>query len=186
MDGSAKPTPWRGAATRCSVVRADQPSLHAEVWLRDDFPWSRGVGAAPLIDTHTGRRGWHWRCSYRGIMTANRRALVVAPHADVANTVVSWLTSQGYHASLVTDYASARPEIDANPPDLLVTEVKLGEFNGLHLAMRAHQRSPGISTIVIGDDDIVLERDAVAQHATYVRRPELSTVFPETGCELLH
>lgn len=118
-------------------------------------------------------------------MTTKRRVLVVAPHAEVAATVVGWLTSQGHQASLVRDFASARSEFDACPPDLLVTEVKLGEFNGLQLAIRAHIHSPTISTIVIGDDDIVLERDALAQEARYVRTPELSSVFSETACAML-
>jgi DNA-binding response OmpR family regulator len=114
------------------------------------------------------------------MMTTSRRILVVAPHADVANPVVGWLTAEGHHASLVTDFVSARPEIDANPPDLLITEVKLGEFNGLQLAICARTHSPSISTIVIGDDDVVLERDAVAQDARYVKKLELSSVFSKT------
>ena len=118
-------------------------------------------------------------------MTIGRRVLVVAPHADVAETVVRWLTSHGHQTSLVRDFNSATPEIDANPPDLLVTEVKLGEFNGLQLAMRAHRRSPATSTIVIGDDDVVLERDAHQQHAEYVKILELSAAFSETATALL-
>ena len=114
--------------------------------------------------------------------TRKRRVLVVAPHAEVANTVVRWLTSQGHEASLVKDFVRARAEFDANPPDLLVTEVRLGEFNGLQLAIRAHVHSPTISTIVIGDDDIVLERDALAQQARYMKTPELSRAFSETAC----
>ena len=119
------------------------------------------------------------------MMTTKRRVLVVAPHAEVANTVVGWLTSQGHQASLVKDFVSARSEFDANPPDLLVTEVKLGEFNGLQLAIRAHVHTPTISTIVIGDADIVLERDALAQQAQYVKTPELSRVFSKTACAVL-
>ena len=119
------------------------------------------------------------------MMTTKRRVLVVAPHAEVANTVVGWLTSQGHQASLVKDFVSARSEFDANPPDLLVTEVKLGEFNGLQLAIRAHVHSPTISTIVIGDDDIVLERDALAQQARYVKTPELASVFSQTARAVL-
>ena len=118
-------------------------------------------------------------------MTTKRRVLVVAPHAEVAHTVVGWLTSQGHEASLVKDFVSARSEFDAHPPDLLVTEVKLGEFNGLQLAIRAHVHSPMIPTIVIGDDDIVLERDALAQQARYVKTPELSRVFSQTASAVL-
>jgi DNA-binding NtrC family response regulator len=118
-------------------------------------------------------------------MMTTKRVLVVAPHAEVAATVVGWLTSQGHQASLVKDFVSARSEFDAHPPDLLVTEVKLGEFNGLQLAIRAHIHSPMISTIVIGDDDIVLERDALAEQARYVKTPELSSTFSETACAIL-
>jgi DNA-binding NtrC family response regulator len=115
------------------------------------------------------------------MMTSGRRILVVAPHAEIANPVVDWLSAQGHETSLVKDFVSARPEIDANPPDLLVTEVKLGEFNGLQLAILADTRSPSISTIVIGDDDVVLQRDARAHGAQYVKQLELSSVFSETA-----
>jgi len=118
-------------------------------------------------------------------MKSNRRVLVVAPHADVAETVVGWLTSQGHETRLVTDFVSAKPELDAHPPDLLVTEIKLGAFNGLHLAIRAHSQCTRTSTIVIGDADNALEREAFEQHASYVRQPQLATMFADTARAVL-
>jgi DNA-binding response OmpR family regulator len=115
-----------------------------------------------------------------------RRVLVVAPHAAVADVVLGWLNSEGHEAVWVRDFDSAKPALDAEPPDLLITELKLGQFNGVHLAIRARGHSPKTSTIVIGDDDLVLERDARDQQAVYVREPELMTSsFANTARALL-
>jgi hypothetical protein len=51
-------------------------------------------------------------------------------------------------------------------PRLLITELRLGEYNGLHLALRAQAQA--VPTVVIGDADPVLQRDAAAMGATYV------------------
>jgi len=49
--------------------------------------------------------------------------------------------------------------------------VRLGEYNGLHLALRG--QSHGVPAIVIGEPDPVLERDAQKLGAVYVRQAEL-------------
>ena len=51
-------------------------------------------------------------------------------------------------------------------PDLLISEVRLGEYNGLHLALRAQVR--GIRAIVIGVRDRVIQQDAAMLGATYL------------------
>src|SRR5690606_29444671 len=43
-------------------------------------------------------------------------------------------------------------------PALLISEVRLGEYNGLHLALRARARD--IPAVIVGDADPVLEHDA--------------------------
>jgi hypothetical protein len=51
-------------------------------------------------------------------------------------------------------------------PDLVIADVRLGAFNGLHLAMRAIWA--GIPAIVMGFEDGVLRREAAAMGATYL------------------
>ena len=78
------------------------------------------------------------------------------------------MLSAGYEPTAVADFASAKAYLDKRP-DLLITEVKLGAYNGLHLAIRASiHRTP---TIVMGDVDAVLKADAERQQATYLTQP---------------
>ncbi len=51
-------------------------------------------------------------------------------------------------------------------PDLVIAEVRLGAFNGLHVAMRALWA--GIPAIVMGPDDRVLRREARSMGISYV------------------
>jgi DNA-binding response OmpR family regulator len=51
-------------------------------------------------------------------------------------------------------------------PDLIIADVRLGAFNGLHLAMRAIWA--GIPAIVMGFEDGVLRREAAAMGAAYL------------------
>jgi hypothetical protein len=70
----------------------------------------------------------------------------------------------------------------------VVTQLRLHEYNGLHLALRARQA--GIPAVVVGDADSVLERDAEQLGATFVTREEfrrepfvalLQNLVPATG-----
>jgi hypothetical protein len=62
------------------------------------------------------------------------------------------------------DFATAKETL-GTCPDLLITELKLGAFNGLHLAIRAGAQ--GTPTIILGEPDPVLEAEARRQHAEY-------------------
>lgn len=104
-------------------------------------------------------------------MVAHSRALVVAPTPEIAQSLVDWLSAHGHEVVLLNDFAAARQELDARPPSLLVTELKLGAFNGLHLTLRARARTPSVTAIVIGDADCVLQAEAREQHTRYLVRP---------------
>ena len=113
-------------------------------------------------------------------MTAHSRTLVVAPTPDIAQNLVGWLASRGHDVLLLTDFAVARQEIDARPPRLLVTELRLGAFNGLHLTLRARARCPGVSAIVVGEADCGLQGEARQQHIKYLVRPFDESTFADT------
>jgi hypothetical protein len=74
----------------------------------------------------------------------------------------------GYEPTVVADFAGAKAYLEKRP-DLLITELKLGPYNGLHLAIRANvTRTP---TIVVGEEDSVLHADAERQQAAYLATP---------------
>jgi DNA-binding response OmpR family regulator len=85
------------------------------------------------------------------------RVLVVAPTSPLAANLVEWLTEAGYEVILVTSFLAAKGRLDLTP-SALISEVRLGDYNGLHLALRA--KASEIPSIVIGNPDPVLEREA--------------------------
>lgn len=100
-------------------------------------------------------------------MSLRPRVLLVGP-SGLVHGLAPLLTSAGYEPTVVGDFVSAKAYLDKRP-DLLITELKLGAYNGLHLAIRAGMhRTP---TIVIGDADPVLKADAERQQATYLTSP---------------
>lgn len=113
------------------------------------------------------------------------QTLVVASDPVLADRVVSWLSSEGHETRLCTDFVSARAAYDAHPPDLLVTQLKLGAFNGLHLAMRATCRRAGTSTIIIGKPDPLFEAEAHRHQAKYLPQPLNKRAFGEVARAML-
>jgi DNA-binding NtrC family response regulator len=99
--------------------------------------------------------------------------VIVAPARSVRSTLGSWFGKAGYEIAVAATFAEAKNLLGLSP-DLVVSELKLGEYNGLHLA--AHAQSLGIPVIVIGPSDITLERDAEqlgALYLTSIRKQDL-------------
>ncbi len=101
-------------------------------------------------------------------MNCRFRILVVAQEQKVSEKLTLWAKTLGHQVILATTFAGGRMQLES-APNLLIAEVKLGEYNGLHLALRA--QAVGIPAIVIGPDDPVLEREADALGAHYFATP---------------
>jgi hypothetical protein len=104
---------------------------------------------------------------------ASRPLILLVGNAGQVRALCEPLAAAGYEPLFVQDFMPAKAHLDGRPA-LLITELKLGAYNGLHLAIRAYTR--GIPAIVIGDRDPVLEADAARQQAVYLPTP----VEPET------
>ena len=98
-------------------------------------------------------------------MVPARRILVVTRDSWREKALPVWLSAAGYEVDLVGTFAEAKTRLDERPA-AVVTDVKLGAFNGLHLAVRAHALS--IPVILIGLDDAVLEREASALNTRWL------------------
>ena len=112
-------------------------------------------------------------------MARRRYALVVAPTTAIAQYLAERLGSRGFEVVRRTEFTAARSEIAREPLALLVTELKLGDYNGLHLTLAARERSPEIVAIVIGHADPVLEREAQRQGAQYLVWPFTDAALDE-------
>ena len=76
-------------------------------------------------------------------------------------------------------FEEARRALQTTQFDALITDVRLGAFNGLQLAVISRDTYPGIRLIVFsGFDDPVLRTEAEHVGATYI-------VKPVTGAKLL-
>jgi DNA-binding NtrC family response regulator len=72
-------------------------------------------------------------------------------------------------------FDEARRALRAGRFDVLITDVRLGAFNGLQLAVLAHDQNPGIQLIVFsGFDDPVLRVEAERLGAVYLVKPVTS------------
>ena len=99
------------------------------------------------------------------------RILVVSQDSAECSTLVEWLSAAGHTASAVSDFPHAKRQLDAFPPDVLIANVKLGQYNGLHLAIRAKFAPSPTPVLVVGPADAVLQAEAERQHAGYLTVP---------------
>jgi DNA-binding response OmpR family regulator len=100
------------------------------------------------------------------------RALVVDTDREALSATEQLLEPAGYLVACASTFEEAKRRLEFAPPDLLVTAARLGAFNGLHLALRAHSDFPRMAVIVVDDHrDVVLEAEATKMAAAYVARP---------------
>ncbi len=100
--------------------------------------------------------------------------------------MVELLKRSGYEASGAADFDEAKRVLALDPPNLLIVDVRLGAFNGLHLVVRQRSLYPDRPIIVItGFYDSVLEAEAERAGAAYVAKPIEPAVFLEMVAKLL-
>src|SRR5687768_16638509 len=94
-------------------------------------------------------------------MSSRYRALVVhAAGQEHRPNIGQVLMQLGFTVIVVADFAAAKEIVTTHPPDLLVTDVRLGAYNGLHLVIVGKAVSSGLAAIVIGPaEDAALRGD---------------------------
>jgi CheY-like chemotaxis protein len=99
-------------------------------------------------------------------------ALVVEPKDADRVFIVSTLTSAGLSVTATDNFRDAGALLVAHMPFVLVTEIRLGAYNGLHLALRGRSMRPQMTVVVTsGFPDPVLQREAERLGATFVPKP---------------
>ena len=80
------------------------------------------------------------------------------------------LTSAGYVVVTTDTFSAARRRLMTDV-ELLITDLRLGEYNGLHLVLLAKHQRPDLEAVVIADAaDDVLRREAESLDATFMVR----------------
>ena len=119
-------------------------------------------------------------------MTTRPRVLVVAPTAKVSATIAHALRGIDCDIVAASDFMSARAALERRPPELLISEVRLGAYHGLHLAIVARGRRAPTRSILIGPADPVMEAEARRQQVVYLAHTDDGPMFETTGRILAH
>src|SRR2546422_1834532 len=76
------------------------------------------------------------------------------------------------HVDVCVDYGAARDRLVSSPPDLLIANIRLREYNALHLVLRALPQTRCI--VYAAHHDPLLAREAQAAGAFYERSIRLA------------
>ena len=102
-----------------------------------------------------------------------RAASILIVEGD-RETLAGWvqlLHAAGYRVTGAASFEDARRAVQA-APDLLITEVRLGAYNGLQLVIRARAHNPHLPVIVLtAFSDVVIRAEAERLGAIYVEKP---------------
>ena len=103
---------------------------------------------------------------------APKRVLVVDDDAALLEAVRRGLEANGMAVTACGTFEDARQALRDKTFDALITDVRLGAFNGLQLAVVARTYDPQISVIVFsGFDDPVLREEAERAGGAYFVNP---------------
>ena len=104
--------------------------------------------------------------------------MLVDDDASLLDALQRSFTEAGEQIVACASFAEARRALQTTHFDALITDVRLGEFNGLQLAVIGREAYPDIRLIVFsGFDDPVLRTEADHVGATYVVKPVTSTTL---------
>jgi DNA-binding response OmpR family regulator len=104
--------------------------------------------------------------------TRARRVLVVDDEPALLDAVKYAFERAGLEVVACRSFEDARARILDEEFDALVTDVRLGAFNGLQLAVIARNRLPNLAIVVFsGFDDPVLREEASGLGAAYLVKP---------------
>jgi two-component system, NtrC family, response regulator GlrR len=105
-------------------------------------------------------------------MTQPKSVLIVDDDRQVLNYLAEVLSEGGYDTVACERFMDAKAQLSTTRPDLLLTDIRLGPYNGLQLAIYAQSRHAGIPIIVLtGYEDPTLRQEAAASGATFLLKP---------------
>ena len=110
------------------------------------------------------------------------RILVLEDDEHTLDGIVELLREAGHNVTGATTYDAAKRLLAVGPYDLLITDVRLRAFNGLHIVMRSRVDYPEMAVIIIsGYDEPLMEIEASRYHATFVRQANQGGRVPQDG-----
>jgi DNA-binding NtrC family response regulator len=113
-------------------------------------------------------------------MASPHSVVVVDLNAPNRTKTVDLLEAAGYRVRSARTFDEAKTLLAAERPDILITDLRLGQYNGLHLILRTRSDFPEMAALVTSRvPDPVLEAEALRQNAHFI-------LVPLTATQLLH
>ena len=104
--------------------------------------------------------------------------LVAEPNEEDRTFFASALASAGIEVIGTDNFASAKACLEAEAPPLLVTEMRLGSYSGMWLALLGRYISPGLSLVMTSRfHHPELQRRSQELGAVYVQKPMTQDAF---------
>ncbi len=105
-------------------------------------------------------------------MTLQRRILLVDDDRQVLRGLTDMLQADGYDIVSCDRFTDAKAYLAEQCPDLMITDVRLGAYNGLQLALYARSRHATMPVIVLtGFEDPTLREEAERSGAVFLIKP---------------
>lgn len=97
------------------------------------------------------------------------QVLLVGMTAERIASTASLLSKSGFEVIAASGFEEAVRLLADHSPAVLISELRLGEFNGLHLVIRSRTTHPAMRAILLDNaSDPVLEREAHRYGAVYL------------------
>ena len=104
--------------------------------------------------------------------STGRRVLLVDDDPALLRLVSQWLITGGFVVDACDTFDDARRKLTEQPPDVLLTDLRLGAYNGLQLVILANELHPPRVTVVMSAyDDPTLREEADRCGARYLLKP---------------
>ena len=104
--------------------------------------------------------------------TAPIRALIADPDAASRTFAASVLAAAGFRVHMTHGFEEALKIATIRLPMLILADIRLGDYNGLHLVLNVRYVHPQVAAIVTCDErDRALQGEARRTGATFVTKP---------------
>jgi len=104
-------------------------------------------------------------------MTPEASILIVEDDRDSLDFLVELLSGAGYRVTGAATFEDGRRALGTSP-DLLITDVRLGAYNGLQLIFRGRATNPALPVVVItGYSDSALRAETLRLNAVHLEKP---------------
>jgi PAS domain S-box-containing protein len=126
------------------------------------------IGPARMIDLRARRA----REAKREPRLSGLRVLVADDDLGIANTMKEILESDGCIVTTASDGLEALEQLQAHPPDLVLTDVVMPNMDGHELFEKIQERRPGLPVLMMTafhyDKDHIIKRSRVAGLGTVI------------------